>query len=126
MSKLGCAPPGLYPSRGQKRDESGVNASSIRDHVAARQQAELELRVGDDDAARFGVGGALRVKPQRQVADAVEHALADDLGGCVFFADVDVVAGLAFVAGVKMGSGRRSDSFIPLGSRMPHTSPVAA
>jgi hypothetical protein len=31
----------------------------------------------------------------------------------------------ALVAGVKIGSGSRSDSRRPAGSRMPHTSPVA-
>ena len=61
--------------------------------VADGQQAELEFRVGDDDAARFGMRGAFGVEAQRQLPDAIEHALADQFGG-VLFRDVDVVPAL--------------------------------
>ena len=76
---------------------SSIRMIAILDRPAVavldRQQTELELRVGDDDAARFGVRGAFGVEAQRQIPDAIEHALADQFGG-VLLGDVDVVAAL--------------------------------
>ena len=43
--------PTRYSSAGQKRDESGVSISSISTSLPVVVGAELELGVGDDDAA---------------------------------------------------------------------------
>ena len=103
------------------------SGSAIRDRPAVvGQQAELELRVGDDDAARFGVRGAFGVQPQRQIADAIEHAPADERRRPRLSLMLMSWPLCALVAGVKIGSGRRSDSRSPAGRRMPQTSPVAA
>ena len=52
LSNDGGGPPGSYSSAGQKRDESGVIISSMSDDRPSVVDAELELRVGEDDAAR--------------------------------------------------------------------------
>ena len=98
-----AARPARYSSRGQKRDESGVSTSSIRisrcvvaraGARVGRQQAELELRVGDDDAARLGVRRARVVEPQRHVARRAPARAGPTSAAASASRDVDVVAAL--------------------------------
>ena len=61
LSKRGCGRPGLPASAGQNRDESGVSTSSAEHQLAGRgSAAELELGVGQDDAALGGDLAAAR------------------------------------------------------------------
>ena len=115
-------------SRGQKRDESGVSASSIRMisplSGPSSEPPELELRVGDDDAAVFGVRRAARIQAQRHVAQlsrCVSRPTILPASSSLMLTSCPLVA---LVAGVKIGSGRRSDSRSPAGSLMPQTDPL--
>ena len=116
--------PSWYWSAGQKREESGVSTSSIRCSVP-RVEAELELGVGDDDAARQRVGGRLAVEAQRGVAHLRRQCGAEHLfdRGEV---DVLVVRPIAaLVDGVKIGCGSCCACFRPGGRAMPQTAPVS-
>ena len=111
-------------STGQNRDESGVSASSIKRERPGLVDAELELRVRDDDAARQRVLGGEAVERDRRVAHLRRDVAADQRRD-VRQADVLVVLpALGLGRGVKIGSGRRSASRSPRGSAMPHTAPV--
>ena len=79
MSNEGCGPPAAYVSAGQNRDESGVSASSASTSLPVAVDAELELRVGDDDPALGGVGRAELVERDRQSLELAEALLADEL-----------------------------------------------
>ena len=80
LSKLSCARPGSYASAGQKREESGVSASSPSTRSPLGVEPELELRVGDDDPARQRVVGRRRVERDRDPLDLGEPLRADELG----------------------------------------------
>ena len=73
---------------------------------------------------RLGVRRRFGVQAQRQVADAGEHARPTSSRGLVSLMLMSWPLS-ALVAGVKIGSGSRSDSRRPGGSAMPQTSPVA-
>jgi len=88
--------------RRQKRDDpaSGLRRSK----VIARRASDFELRIGDDNSLLFGV-----------IADRLNRFADSNLGPARRFhcpesartchVDVFVVASLALVAGVKIGSG---------------------
>ena len=72
--------PGAYSSAGQKREESGVSASSPSTSRPSGVEAELELRVGEDDPARLGVGRGEAVERERDALDLGVALGADELG----------------------------------------------
>ena len=61
LSKESCDLPGLYFDCSQKREESGVRALINQDQLAVKMP-ELELGVGDDQAALGGIGAAKEYK----------------------------------------------------------------
>ena len=72
--------------------------------VVDRQQAELELGVGDDDAARLGVRGAVGVEPQRQLACTRSSTRLPTSAAASASVMLMSWPLCALVAGVKIGS----------------------
>ena len=100
-----------------------MRTSSIEDELAALLGAELELRVGDDDAARLGVRDGAAVDGQREVAEPGRQRCPTMSPACGF-ADVLVVAGLGLRRRREDGRGQAVDSRRPSGSGWPQTAPV--
>ena len=126
LSKLGCDASDLEALR--RPVARGVR----RQHLVAEHQRavlvepELELGVGEDHAVRARVLGRERVEGDRDSAHALHQlAVADELGRLIEVDRLVVAHCSAFVLGVKIGSGRRSDSRRPRGSGMPEIAPVA-
>ncbi len=86
-------------------------------------QPEFEFRVGNDDAARLGMRHSARIDLQRQVAQAADQIVPDNLAR-LGLADVLVVAGVGF------GRGREDRRGQPIRfpqagrKRQPQTVPV--
>ena len=81
-------------------------------------EPELELRVGDDDPrSSSGLGGG-RVELDRDPLQLGEALVADERGRLLRGQRSRRGPSAAFVVGVKIGSGSRSDSLRPSGSAM--------
>ena len=99
--------------------------------VAERQHAvgvepELELRVGQDHAALERVLGDRRVDARSRRRAGARPARASRRARPPRARSIaSSWPSSAFVEGVKIGSGSRSDSRSPAGSSMPETAPVA-
>ncbi len=115
-TRAGCVP-GSYSSAGQKRDESGVNASSPStsrpapstpnsSFVSARMIPRSRASIGDE-----------RVQRERDALHLVEARLADEVGGGVAV-DVLVVAGLRLRGRREDRLRQRCDSTRPAGRRV--------
>ena len=103
-----------------------MSTSSPRTSSPSTVEAELELRVGEDHAALAGVLGGERVELDRDVAQpAGELARRRSSSAAWSKSIASSWPTSAFVEGVKIGVGRRSDSCRPGGSSMPETLPVA-
>ena len=87
------------------------------------QQAEFKFRIGDDDASLGGVLGRALVQRQARIAQfsASERPIRETVSSNEIFSSWPVVA---FVEGVKIGSGSLSESRSPAGSGMPQMPPV--
>ena len=81
-------------------------------------QAELEFRIRDDDAARFAVRDAAAVNLERQLLEPRDQITSDD-GAGLFFADVFVVAGFS------LGRGRKNRLRQPIGLAMDEPAGIA-
>jgi hypothetical protein len=110
--------PGRYVSIGQKREESGVSASSISVSTAVVVQPELELGVGDDDAAlrRMVRRHRIRTARARPSRTCVREVAPSSLHhGARSRCSRRVGAAGAFDDGVNSGSGSLSACFRPAG-----------
>ena len=74
------------------------------------------------DAVSIGARSAMG--PQRGVSEPITEVEAREVGSAATFRSFGKTGRFFRVAGVKMGSGRRSDSRSPSGSLTPHTDPV--
>ena len=117
--------PGSHWSAGQNRDESGVSTSSASTRLVA-VDPELDLGVGDEDAALGRDLVATSQDPRREVAGALGRALAHGRHDVGIRHRLVVLAHAApWCDGVKTGSGSREPSTSPSGSRTPLTWPSA-
>ena len=85
----------------------------VDDDRLAVDDAKLELRVGDDDAALGGVLRRVLVQRQRAQPDRVRHLGADQRRPARRVLMFSSWPTSAFVVGVKSGSGNCSDSTMP-------------
>ena len=104
-------------SAGQKREESGVSTSSPSTISPPRRAAELELGVGEDDPA-LRARGRRRARRARARSGAAPPSAARSptisaARSKSMFSSCSPIS--ALVAGVKIGSGSRSDSCRPGG-----------
>ena len=126
LSKLGCSRPrpvvacGPEPARVRRERLVGQHGRP------ARVAAPLELRVGDDDAAREGVLVGRPVQPERAVAGAVAPGRRRPRRPSARTSRSRRGRSWALVAGVKIGSASRSPRRSPAGSPTPQTRPVAS
>jgi len=92
--------------------------------LASGRAAELELRVGEHDAVALGVLGGESVDSsdrRRSSSIRLRSPTISAARSKSMFSSWSPSS--ALVAGVKIGSGRRSDSRDPGGSAIPHTEP---
>ena len=114
--------------RGQKREESGVSTSSASTMLAVGVAAELELGVGQDDALALGVLGrrARRRASEGGAAPPSWRGRRRSRPRGRSRRSRRARPARPWSAGVKIGSGRRSDSRSPAGRSMPQTGLAAA
>ena len=74
---------GLVRVAGPEAGGVGGQRLVAEDEIARGVQTELELRVGDDDPGREGVLGGGAVEEKRDLLDAPEQVVPDELGGLV-------------------------------------------
>ena len=109
------------PEAGRVRRERLVG----EDEPPVAVDAELELRVGEDDPALEGALGDEPVELERQLARPRRKRSSPTSATAAARSMFSSWPVCAFVAGVKIGSGSRSDSTRPGGRPCPQTSPVA-
>ncbi len=101
-----------------------MSTSSARTIVAV-DQTKLELGIGKDEASARRMSRCLIEDLERKVTQSIGviGAYGRMTSSKEMFSSWPPV--LIFAAGVKIGSGRRSDSRSPAGSLIPQMEPVA-
>src|SRR3569623_1156499 len=121
LSKLGGLLPGRYWSAGQKRDESGVSASSIHTRLPASSSPNSNLvsAIMFPRVSAYSAADLYRARLASRTWVARSWPIRVAICSNVMFSSCAPSA--ALVEGVKMGSGRRPACTSPAGSGMPQT-----